>query len=129
MDIEKIKDLKILFVEDEDEIIETTCSSLKRFIPNVEIAVNGEEGLEMFFSNKENKAYDLIITDLAMPYMDGVEMIKRIREKDNIIPIIVTTAYGSQSKNIEELPKYNIKEYVMKPVDMAKLLEAIESCV
>ncbi len=72
-----LKNLKVLFVEDEDLIREKTISSLKYIVNEVVEASNGEEALKKL----ESFTPDLIITDLEMPYMNGIEFIKNIRKK------------------------------------------------
>ncbi|MEA2019941.1 MAG: response regulator [Campylobacterota bacterium] len=122
MNIELIKNLKVLYVEDEVILRDTTCNSLKSILKEIVVADNGKEGLEKF----KNDKFDLIISDLAMPVMGGSEMIEKIREIDNNIPIIVTTAYGSQNEEVETLINIGMSDYVMKPVDIMKLVETID---
>jgi CheY-like chemotaxis protein len=125
MNIELIKTLKVLYVEDEIILRDTTCNSLNSILKEVVVADNGKEGLEKFKSDK----FDLIITDLSMPVMSGTEMIMAIREIDKNIPIIITTAYGSQNLEVQELSKIGMTDYVMKPVDVMKLVESIYKAV
>ncbi len=125
MNVEKIKNLKILYVEDEIVLRDTTCSSLEPILKEIVVADNGKEALEKF----ENDTFDVIVKDLSMPVMTGTEMIQKIREKDKDIPIIVTTAYGSQNEDIIKLQEMGMDEYVMKPVDMMKLIEAIDKVI
>ncbi len=125
MNIELIKTLKVLYVEDEIILRDTTCNSLNSILKEVVVADNGKEGLEKF----KNDKFDLIITDLSMPVMSGTEMIMAIREIDKTIPIIITTAYGSQNIEVQELSKIGMTDYVMKPVDVMKLVETIDKAV
>jgi len=125
MNIELIKNLKVLYVEDEIVLRDTTCSSLNSILKEVVVADNGQEGLEKF----KNDNFDLIITDLSMPVMTGTEMIIEIRKKNKNIPIVVTTAYGSQNEDIIKLKDIGMDEYVMKPVDMMKLIQAIDQAI
>lgn len=126
MDINKFKNLNVLYVEDEIELRDVTCSSLSSIIPNITVAGNGKEGLELFNSDNE---FDLIITDLAMPVMDGSEMIKSIRENNLTIPILITTAFGSKNEEMLELEKIGIDGYIMKPLDMMKLIKIIDEII
>jgi CheY-like chemotaxis protein len=125
MNIELIKTLKVLYVEDEIILRDTTCNSLNSILKEVVVADNGKEGLEKF----KNDTFDLIITDLSMPVMSGTEMIMAIREINKDIPIIITTAYGSQNLEVQELAKINMTDYVMKPVDVMKLVETIDKAI
>ena len=122
MNVELIKKLKILYVEDEIILRDTTCNSLKSLINEIVVADNGKDGLEKF----KNDKFDLIITDLSMPVMGGTEMIQKIRDIDKNIPIVVTTAYGSQNKEVESLTKIGMNDYVMKPVDIMILVQTID---
>jgi len=122
MNIELIKTLKVLYVEDEIILRDTTCNSLKSILKEIVVADNGKDGLEKF----ENDKFDLVISDLAMPIMGGSEMIEKIRLIDKNIPIIVTTAYGSQNEEVANLTKIGMSDYVMKPVDIMKLVQTID---
>ena len=125
MDIEKFQKIKILYVEDEIELRDTTCRSLGSIVSNIEVASNGKEGLEKF----KDGNFDIIITDLAMPIMDGSDMIIEIRKIDKEIPILVTTAFGSQNKAVGKLIDIGMSEYQMKPIDMMKLVKSIDGLV
>ena len=120
--IELIKTLKILYVEDEIVLRDITCKSLGSIIKEIIVADNGKEGLDKF----KEQNFDLIITDLAMPIMDGIEMIKNIRELDKKIPILVTTAFGSQNSEVSKLSEIGMSAYIMKPIDVMKLVQTID---
>ena len=90
MNIELIKTLKILYVEDEIALRDITSSSIESIISKLVVADNGKEGLDKFI----NDEFDLVITDLSMPVMDGISMIKEIRKINATVPIVVTTAFG-----------------------------------
>ena len=122
MNIELIKKLNILYVEDEIVLRDITSSSIESMVGTIIKASNGQEGLEKFACNK----IDLIITDLSMPIMDGITMINEIRKNDAEIPIIITTAFEVQSKELQSLSKIDKCIYIMKPVDIMKLLQSID---
>ncbi|PIF03723.1 MAG: hypothetical protein CSA86_04900 [Arcobacter sp.] len=125
MNIELIKTLRVLYVEDEIVLRDITSSSLESIITKLVVADNGQDGLDKF--HKEE--FDLVITDLSMPIMDGITMIREIRKVNSIIPIIVTTAFGSQNKEVEKLKNIGMSDYIMKPVDIMKLLQAIDNSI
>ena len=83
------KDIQLLYVEDDDNIRKVYERYLKRKVKNLLVAVDGQEGLDMYLKYKP----DVILTDIKMPIMNGLEMSKKIRDLDNTIPIIVTTAH------------------------------------
>ena len=125
MNIELIKTLKVLYVEDEIALRDITSSSIESIISKLVVADNGKEGLEKF----TNGEFDLIITDLSMPVMDGITMIKEIRKINATIPIVVTTAFGSQNEEVEKLQEIGMSAYIMKPVDVMKLLQTIDESI
>jgi len=125
MNIELIKPLRILYVEDEIALRDITSSSIESIVSRLVVADNGKEGLEKF--NKE--LFDMVITDLSMPVMDGLEMIKEIRKVNKTIPIIVTTAFGSQNEEVAELENIGMSAYIMKPIDIMKLLDTMSESI
>ncbi len=120
MDIEKLKTLSVLYIEDELELQEVTCNFLQDFLGKITVASNGEEALSIF----EKEEFDLIITDINMPKVDGLEMMKIMKKSNPELKVIVTTAYNHQEK-IDELFNAGMSEYIMKPIDFTKLMETI----
>jgi YesN/AraC family two-component response regulator len=112
---------KVLYVEDDDFHREQLQMFLKRRVGKLFTAKNGKEGLEVFESQKP----DIIVTDLKMPVMDGIEMSKKIREKDKKCPIIITTAF-SDVETILGAVDIGIDKYVLKPIDTKELMKAME---
>jgi len=125
MNIELIKTLRVLYVEDEIALRDITSSSIESIISKLVVADNGKDGLEKF----NNEEFDLIITDLSMPVMDGISMIKEIRKINSTIPIVVTTAFRSQNEEVEKLQEIGMSAYIMKPVDVMKLLQTIDESI
>jgi len=117
---EFIETLTVLYVEDNIDAREAMSELLNMFFKKVIIAVNGEDGIAKF---KENKI-DIVISDIRMPKMDGVEMSKRIKELDKNIPIIIVTAH-QESNYLLDCIKYAIDAYILKPVNATKLEETI----
>ena len=122
MNIEKIKKLRVLYVEDEIALRDITCGSLGTVVSNIVVASNGQEGLDKFNSDD----FDIVITDIAMPVMDGMEMIKNIRSIDKQIPILMTTAFSSENTELSEIINGEHISYVMKPVNVMQLVEAMD---
>jgi len=130
MDKQILKNITVLYAEDESVIQEGITETLILFGINVICAKNGQEGLSLFQSNKES--IDLILTDIKMPELDGLGMIEKIRELDEYIPIIITTAHQETNFLMQSI-EYNINDYVLKPIDIYKLekniIKAIEAKV
>ena len=117
-----LENITVLYAEDETIIQKGITETLNLFDINVICAKDGQEGLSIFESNKEK--IDLILTDIKMPKINGLEMIEKIREIDKEIPIIITTAHQETTflmKSIES----NISAYVLKPIDIYKLQESL----
>lgn len=115
-DIVKIKELTkeliILYVEDEEDIRHQMLGLLRILFKEVYIARDGLEGLEMF----HKRLYDLIITDIQMPNMNGLDMIEHIRMNNSTIPIIITTAFSDQDYFIRSID-LKIDKYLLKPIE------------
>lgn len=121
MEIKSKIPIKLLYVEDEAIIREQLERLLKRVVKDVITASNGEEGLKAFRENKP----DIIVTDIKMPQMTGLEMAREIREIDKAIPIIITTAH-SESEFLLEAIEINVSDFLLKPVDTDNLISVIE---
>lgn len=116
-------EISLLYVEDEPAAREEILIFLQRRAYAVFAATNGREGLELF----REKRPDIVITDIRMPVLDGLEMSKQIRAIDRDAKIIVTSAHGDAAYLMQAIA-VGIDAYVMKPVETGKLLEAIRKC-
>lgn len=123
IDKKLFKKLSILYVEDDESTREEISFFLKKVCGNVTTAENGAEGLEAF--RKEN--FDMIITDIQMPVMNGLDMVKEIRKTDQKIPIAVTTAFSDSDFLIKSISS-GVDKYILKPIDMMELLTVIQKC-
>jgi YesN/AraC family two-component response regulator len=114
--------LNILIVDDEEIFLKTVVEIINRQISglNILIAKNGKDGLEI----AKNQKLQLIITDIAMPLMDGYTMADEIRKFNPEVPIIVMTAYHTQEL-YEKITNIDIYEYLQKPFEFNVLLRLI----
>lgn len=114
---------KVLVVEDHHDTSFLLCRLLKMEGYEVEHAIDGMVG----FSTANSEHPDLIVTDIQMPRMDGIEMIKRIRESRPIskTPIIVMSAYGKRL--INDAIEAGADAFVEKPIDLDNFLATIKS--
>ncbi len=109
---------KILVVDDEVSIREMLQRGLTQMGGfSVEIAQNGMEAIEKV----EKDLYDLVLTDLLMPEMDGMELLKTIKGTRPELPVIIMTAYGSIGTAVEAM-KIGADDYITKPIDLNDLL-------
>jgi PAS domain S-box-containing protein/diguanylate cyclase (GGDEF)-like protein len=122
--VEELKSLTILYVEDEPDVQNALASIIRRRSGNLILAANGQEGYEKYLEFTP----DLIITDIKMPIMDGLEMSRKIREHSRSVPIVITTAFNDTSFLIDAIDT-GINQFVLKPIDSEKLFAAIMHCV
>ncbi len=118
------QNLRVLYVEDNKEARESTLGLLTNIFNNITTAVNGEDGLEKF---KEG-GFELILTDINMPKMNGMEMIEKIRETDKDIPVLVISAYNESGYFIETI-RLGVEGYLLKPIDLDQFLDMIRKAV
>jgi diguanylate cyclase (GGDEF)-like protein/PAS domain S-box-containing protein len=121
MNKELLSNKNILYVEDETAAAEEVSFFLQHYMKNLYVAKDGQEGLEIFQTN----SIDLVITDIQMPKVNGLEMAKIIRETDASIPIIIVSAFNESSMLLEAI-NLGIDAYLLKPLSLKKLLEKIE---
>lgn len=115
--------LTLLYVEDEQVTRDAVASLIRRRFPEVAVhtAINGAEGLERFRALLP----DLVVTDIKMPVMHGIEMSRQIKALRAATPIIVTSAHGDMEFFIDSI-EIGISRYVMKPIDVEKLFTTLE---
>ncbi len=116
-------DISLLYVEDERVTREQISRILQRIVTELYVAENGQEGLDLY----REKRPDIIMSDIMMPVMNGLEMAREIRALDRDSQIIMLTAY-SDTEYLLECISLGINQYVQKPVDFSQLATAIETC-
>jgi YesN/AraC family two-component response regulator len=116
-------DVSVLYVEDEAATREQMYSFLSRHMREVSVAVNGKEAIGQY----QRKRHDIIVTDIRMPVMDGLELSRMIKEIDPESKIIITSAYSDTDYLLTAIER-GIDAYVIKPIDVEKLLSAINKC-
>ena len=124
MDKDFLKQLNILYVEDDELIKKELNDTLKLFFKDILLASDGEEAIELFNANQKN--IDLILSDINMPKKDGIALLHEIRKIDKIVPFIFTTAFTNHEYLIDSI-KYGVSDYFVKPLDIKELLGKIET--
>lgn len=109
-----VKNLNLLIVEDEEFIRQTMATMFRRLFASVDEAVDGQDGYNKFKANPEN--YDIILTDINMPHMSGIEMIEAIRKDDATIPIVVLSAHN-ESERLISVINAGADAFLQKPFD------------
>lgn len=123
---EFLKKLTILFVEDEEIARKQLYKFLSRLFDNVLVANNGLEAYEIYQENRLlGTKIDLILSDINMPIMNGIEMLEKIRIHDNDTPVIFATA-RTESEHLIKAISLGVNHYALKPIDIEDIIEKIE---
>lgn len=120
------KGLKLLYVEDNEEVREQTVKMLDNFFDDITEAVDGEDGLTKY--KEANGTYDLIISDINMPHLDGVDMSREILSIDPKQLIIIITAFN-EKEQIARLDEIEIVDYLHKPVEFKQFIEILGKAI
>ncbi len=113
--------LRVLYVEDEAIIREEMASFLRRRVEGLVLAVDGRDGLEKYTALRP----DVVVTDIKMPGLTGLELAEAIRALDPLCPILVTTAVSDMETLFESI-RVGIDRYLVKPIQIQDLTEALE---
>ncbi len=112
---------RVLLVDDEEDFINTLASRLEVRGLKVTSATRGVEAVELV----ANQRFDIVVLDLAMPGIDGLETLKRIKEQDPDAEIIMLSGHGNLHSGVEAI-KLGAEDFLEKPVDIRELLGKIE---
>ncbi len=118
---QKTKSLRLLFVEDNHASQEAMLDILHMFFDEITVAFNGKKALQQFYG----QPFDLVITDIEMPVMNGIDMIKEIRKSDDMMPILIVTAHNENVYS-HEYDMLNIKDSLLKPLELKTFLTVLE---
>nr|WP_321450366.1 sigma-54 dependent transcriptional regulator [uncultured Carboxylicivirga sp.] len=115
---------KILVIDDQRSIRNTLKDILEYESHAVELAENGEEGVEMYGANK----YDVVLCDIKMPNMDGMEVLDKIINHQNDAPVIMISGHGNIDTAVEAIKK-GAYDFIEKPLDLNRLLVTIRNAI
>jgi len=111
---------KVLLVDDEEEFIETLAERMRTRGMDVSTTTSGANALQMV----DHENYDVVVLDLKMPGIDGLEALKRIKRRRPNIQVVLLTGHATVEKGVEAI-KEGALEFLEKPVDLASLTDAI----
>ena len=126
IDTKALKTITILYVEDDDKIREQTLTLFDKLFKKVYVGIDGQNGLEKYIE-KQNEI-EIIVTDINMPNLNGLDMIKEINKLVTNIPIIVTTAH-TDSEHLLNAIDLNVDKYIAKPLQIRDLTMNIVNLV
>jgi len=117
-----MKDIKVLLVDDEQKFVEALSERLQMRDMENETVYDGEEALS-FVDDKEP---DVMVLDLKMPGIDGMEVLRRVKKKFPAIQVIILTGHGTD-RDEEESRRIGVYDYLKKPVDIEVLVSRIKA--
>ena len=118
--------LSVLYVEDDVDLLEETAEFLKDLFHSVDTAKNGLIAFNKYneYYDRESKYYDLVITDVNMPVMDGMDLIRDIHSLNKIQPVVVVSAYSESSKLIQMIQS-GVNNFLMKPINPEEFMKML----
>ncbi|XPV70323.1 MAG: response regulator [Halarcobacter sp.] len=122
--IKYTKNLKILFIEDNKEVRNQLIKFLNNFFLDIDVACDGSDALDIYINN--NHQYDLIITDISMPKLDGIEFSKKVKDLNKEQTILIISAHTETDK-LNTLRQLGVFDIIQKPVGYEKLIEVLGS--
>ncbi|HWQ80643.1 MAG TPA: response regulator [Ignavibacteria bacterium] len=130
------KPVEILLIEDDPSDIKLTLKALQKYslANKVTVLKDGEEALEFLFSEGRYEGRDnknmpkVIFLNLKLPFVDGIEVLRRIKSDESTrrIPVVVVTS-SRENRDIEECYKLGVNSYIVKPIDFEKFLESVSN--
>ena len=118
LDLDLLRNIRLLFIEDEIVLQKNTAEMLSIFFGSVLVANHGLEAMKILATEK----IDIILSDIKMPVMDGLTLVRKLRTMNNQTPFIVLTSYSDQ-QTLLEAANAGIDGYVIKPIDLDDLMQ------
>ncbi len=118
------KMLKLLYVEDNQEVREATLEILSDFFDDIIVAVDGTDGLEKFYAHK----IDIVMTDILMPNMNGLDMLEKMQETDEDVTALIFSAYNEERYFIKGI-QLGVEAYLTKPLKIDQFLQVLGNTV
>lgn len=119
--IEQTKQKSVLYVEDDPDICKNISELLQNIFKSVHSAYNGQEGLELYKKN----SYDIVITDIKMPKMNGIALIEAIQAQNKGQKIIITTAHD-EPDYLDKFAELGITQILQKPITFDSLVAVLK---
>ena len=119
--LDVLSNKKVLCLEDEEAILKNICASLELFFAEVKGVTDGFDALELAMSG----AYDVLVLDISVPNIDGLEIAKKVRAINQKIPIVILSSYVEQ-EYLWRAVELKITRYLAKPYDKKSFIKALE---
>ena len=122
--MKKLQTLTLLYAEDEDGLRKNIADSLRYYVKDVIEASDGHEAYELFLT----KNPDIILSDIHMPHLNGIEFIQKVRLINRDIPVVMITAH-TDTKYLLEAVELRMEKYIVKPLDIDLLFDILGKCI
>lgn len=119
--LNKLSKYKVLYAEDDEGVRKNVSEMLSLMFSEVVLAKDGMQAYELF----QARHFDLIITDIKMPHLSGIELAKKVRKENKNIEIIVISAHTEVDYMLEAV-ELGLIRYIVKPITETKLIDALE---
>jgi len=121
--------LNVLYIEDDIDLLEHLTSILQNLFASVDTSSDGQKALNMYnkFHEKNNQFYDIILTDIELPHINGLNLIESMLELNPTQHIVVISAYNDTDK-LEKLLSLGIDNFLHKPIDFKVFFETFKKC-
>ena len=120
LDLKQLKNLNVLYVEDDANVSHPTITLLENFFAEVFYSEKAEDALKII----ADEDIHLLITDIELPEMSGMQLCEKIRETDHKLPIFITTAYDD-SDTLKKAIKLNLVDFLIKPIGVKSIIDAL----
>lgn len=120
MDLKYLKNMNVLYVEDDENIAHPTVSLLEKFFHKIYHSDNAENALEIV----QNEVIHLLITDIELPGMSGMTLCEEIRKTDQNLPIFITTIHDDYNI-LKKAIKLNLVDFLVKPISSSSIINAL----
>jgi DNA-binding response OmpR family regulator len=117
-----MKEFKILMVDDEEDFVKTLAERMKMRDLDSDVALDGEQALQIV----QEDIPDVMVLDLKMPGIDGMEVLRRVRKAYPQVQVVILTGHGSE-KDEAEARRLGAFEYLQKPVEIEKLITTLKN--
>jgi DNA-binding response OmpR family regulator len=118
----KMKEFKVLMVDDEEDFVKTLAERMQMRDLDSDVALSGEAALQIV----EDQVPDVMVLDLKMPGIDGMEVLRRVRKAYPQVQVVILTGHGSE-KDEAEARRLGAFAYLQKPVDIEKLMITLKN--
>ncbi len=119
-----MNNLSMLYAEDDVDVMQDTLFLLGEYFASVNTALDGKSALELYYKN----APDIILLDINLPFMSGLEVAKKIRITDDETPIVIISAYSDKAKLLDAI-NLGVSAYIVKPFKIEEMKKTIQKLI